>query len=436
MNKKKLSLILSGLLVLSAIIPFVFADSAIDTERFSAVGNLGIVANGLGLDTVDSSDITINVPGDAVIAAYLYWAGFDYINQGDDEVLFDDNTVEADQAYTDLWLEDPNSVADDKYHYVYVADVTEFVNLGPDTYTVDEFQVGDAPDSREYGAGLIVVYEDDALPLSRVTIMDGLDSYYWDFPDPRGPNSEIFSLDLDPNRASSEVEMVLFAGGTGSDNDPNNILIATGAGALPDPIITDPITPIDSLITNNGAMWDTYQRTIPIEVDDEWLCVQVESIHTDGASGLLIGAGFVQEVLGGGKVTGGGQIELGDGKNDVGSFGFNAMWFSRDDGPKGELEYLDHVTRKNVHAHIVNWLIVWEPREGNKPGINSKAIFTGPCTINQESGYRFEVYVEDNCEPGVNDVFSITVWNDANQVIISEYETIIRGNIQIHKPPK
>lgn len=296
MNKKKFSLLLTSLLTLSMVIPVVFADGVIDTERFTAIGNYGIVAGGIGLDAVDSGDITVNVPGDSVIAAYLYWAGFDYMNEGDDEVLFDGNTIEADQTYTDLWLEDPITEEDDKWHYVYVADVTTFVNLGSDTYTVAEFQLGDAPDSREYGAELIVVYEDDTLPLANVTILDGLDSYYWNFPDPRGPNSEIFSIDLEPNLANNDVEMILFAGGTGSPDDPNNILIDTGAGALPSPTITDPIAPVDSLTADDGLMWDTYQRTIQTEPGDEWICAQIESIPEDGASGLLIGAGFVQQI--------------------------------------------------------------------------------------------------------------------------------------------
>ena len=44
-----------------------------------------------------------------------------------------------------------------------------------------------------------------------------------------------------------------------------------------------------------------------------------------------------------GKVTGGGQC-ITDDRSEIpaASFGFNAMWFSKDPAPKGELNYIDH----------------------------------------------------------------------------------------------
>ena len=431
MNKKKLSLILSGLMLIGTIIPLVFADATIDNVRFTAVGKISIVADGVGLKFVDSGDISITVPG-TVIAAFLYWSGYDLITGGDDEVLFDGNTVTADGQFgPDFWLHRGVGPEDDMFHFVYVADVTGQVNTGTDTYTVDGFEL-----DTEYGAGLMVVYEDASLPMARVTILDGLDSYWFGFESPRGPNSEVFGLDFDAYSSTRDVEMILFAGGCSGPDDPNKVLTQTGDGAKPTTLVVTPSVAPWSLTANDGEAWDTYETTVTVAADDEWLSVQVESVGTDGTSGLVAGAGFVLPVYGGGKVTGGGQIKLGEGKKDVGSFGFNAMWFSKDPGPKGELEYLDHVTGNNYHAHIVEYLIVWEPKEGNKPGINSKAIFNGPCTINHESGFRFQVYVEDNCEPGVNDVFKITIWDNTDNIIYSEGSNIISGNIQIHKPPK
>lgn len=137
-----------------------------------------------------------------------------------------------------------------------------------------------------------------------------------------------------------------------------------------------------------------------------------------------------------GKVTGGGQIPLCGGKA---SFGFNAMEYSRDDGPKGELQYVDHVTGMQVHAHIIETLWVAEYWSGNKPYPMRQARFTGPCTVNHTSGYSFIVWVADEGEPGKNDQFYIDIVGpggfhyEAPQG--SEVE-LLSGNIQIHKPPK
>jgi hypothetical protein len=135
-----------------------------------------------------------------------------------------------------------------------------------------------------------------------------------------------------------------------------------------------------------------------------------------------------------GKVTGGGQIPIALGEA---SFGFNAMWFTRNDDPNGELEYVDHVTGDKVHAHLLRFLVVWTPNPGNKPHPMLKAYFDGPCTFNHEEGYRFWVYVEDDGEPSTPDHFQIVVWKEVDPTLmIEEAADLLHGNIQIHKPPK
>jgi len=155
-----------------------------------------------------------------------------------------------------------------------------------------------------------------------------------------------------------------------------------------------------------------------------------------------------------GKVTGGGQIVIPDG---VASFGVNAMAFSRLEtgNVMGELEYNDH-TGPNVHAHIMTWLLVEQPNPQeelpNQPNPLMWAQFRGPCTIDGEAGYRFEVVVWDHGEPGVNDEFYIKVWREGDGAVIDIYgespptddakltidagDVLLHGNIQIHKNPK
>lgn len=120
-----------------------------------------------------------------------------------------------------------------------------------------------------------------------------------------------------------------------------------------------------------------------------------------------------------GKVTGGGQIAL---SPEAGSFGFNIMYKLGDTVPKGELEYVDHEINMKVHAHDMTLLDVWDS--------NTKAYFEGACTIDGVSGFTFKVYVEDNGEPGKNDVFKILLSNG-----YFAGGTLLNGNIQIHKTP-
>ena len=141
---------------------------------------------------------------------------------------------------------------------------------------------------------------------------------------------------------------------------------------------------------------------------------------------------------GGGKVTGGGQIQIGDSRKEVGSFGFNAMWFSRNLVPNGEIEFVNHVTGDKVHAHPLDFLIVYTPNEGNKPWPMLEAYFTGTCTVNHEDGFTFLVYIRDNAEPKNPDYFSIEVRDGSNNIVsqVSFAGDLLTGNIQIHKPPK
>ena len=121
-----------------------------------------------------------------------------------------------------------------------------------------------------------------------------------------------------------------------------------------------------------------------------------------------------------GKVTGGGQIALSP--KAKASFGFNVMYQEGEPAPKGELQYVDHATGMIVHSHDMTSLVVSPDK--------TKATFEGTCTIDGVSGFTFAAYVEDNGEPGKNDVFKITLSTG-----YSAGGTLLNGNIQIHKKP-
>jgi len=133
-----------------------------------------------------------------------------------------------------------------------------------------------------------------------------------------------------------------------------------------------------------------------------------------------------------GKVTGGGQCIVGNNTMiPSASFGFNAMWFSRNPTPNGEINYVDHITGQHVHVHDLTYLEVWFPEPGNKPWPMMKAKFGG---LDVYSGKMVDVYVEDHGEPGKNDIFYIKLGGVYLGGSLSD--PILAGNIQIHKPPK
>lgn len=243
-------------------------DAALTNVRFDDTGNYNIIASGVGLEGATSGDIQLNVQGN-VVAAYLYWAGIGTETTGDSTVELDGVGVSVVDTYGPVnWYLDGR-------HYVYVADVTGQVSSGDNTYTVSQL---DMP-VNNYGAGIVVIYEDDALPLVRIVLLDGLDGFWFDWGSPVGPDSEVFCFDFDPASVERDANMLLIAGGTEHDDRPNEIYTQTGNGAKPANLVTGGALDGDyPLEASDGSAWDTYSQGVTISPGDEWLCAQVESI--------------------------------------------------------------------------------------------------------------------------------------------------------------
>ena len=301
MKKQLTAILICSILAIAIILPVVLAaDTALSNVRFEEEGNYEMLAAGVGLKGETSGDITITIPGDVVVA-YLYWSGIGYETQGDNQVVFDTETVNADDTYG------PEPWYADYYHYVYVAEVTALVESGTNTYTVEEVNIPHL----NYGAGLVVVYQDNALPLVKITILDGLDGFWFDWDTPVGPDSEVFSYDFNPSVESRDGEMFLFVGGTEHDDRPNEIYTESGTAAKPTTLVPLSGGDLDGaypLIGSDESAWDTYTQDVTVLAGDEWLCGQVESIDNyeeaplgapyigRGTSGLLIASGFVLPV--------------------------------------------------------------------------------------------------------------------------------------------
>jgi hypothetical protein len=303
------------------------ADDGVETltNRFSAVGRYGIVAGGVGMVNSSSGDIVLDVPGQAVVAAYLYWGGHDDLGVnppsappggGGDRAIYLDRDhsgsprrLTANPAHT----YGPSYWAWDHWRFAYWQDVTSDVRTGLHTYTISGF--GPAMTVRD-GAGLMVVYEDRTLPNSKVEIKDGLDRIYrsWTsdkdpldgFLDSTGPRGEsgVNCFSFDPASVSRELHITILAAGIDTSglygDRPNSVWYKTGVGRTPvdmlnadvdwnrDPnvVLLDrmPSGPGDYPFTSSsGAEWDTYSKSAEVPAGDAWACFQVESSELPGS---------------------------------------------------------------------------------------------------------------------------------------------------------
>jgi hypothetical protein len=237
--------------------------------------------------------IEIDVPGTAVRAGYLYWSGFGPEGMGDNSVVL---TRESDGHSMTLVADPANGTFgpalwyDGLYYHVYVAEVSSLIMNGPETYVVSDF---DAGTERRDGAGLIVVYQDDRLPLSRVVIRDGLDRFFRGWGEgPRG-ESAVNCADVGKLVTHRSLEFWTFAGEVvrlGEEEPrPNALWYLTGSGPKPDDLVNAPSDgPVIGQMlqgppgeypfrSSDGPQWDTYRGELVVPPGDDWVCVQVES---------------------------------------------------------------------------------------------------------------------------------------------------------------
>ena len=118
-----------------------------------------------------------------------------------------------------------------------------------------------------------------------------------------------------------------------------------------------------------------------------------------------------------GKASGGGWIMHPDKR----TFSVGATYNAGASAPAGHLRY-DQGSTTSVRSEAVTRLV----RDGNR------AIVYGTATVNGQSGYRFQVELVDNGEPGRSDTFHLTVTKPTNPLY--RYEsggTLSGGNVQV-----
>jgi len=133
------------------------------------------------------------------------------------------------------------------------------------------------------------------------------------------------------------------------------------------------------------------------------------SVSCPTTLGALFNLGLIHQAYGWGVTstpgcvdftTGGGWVKPPPNK---GTFGFVAGYKNGGTNPRGNLEYHDHTSAINVHSQDVLYY--------NCGNYDNSRVFGGDALVNHVSGYCYQVYVQDNGEPGKDtDYFALWLW--------------------------
>lgn len=173
---------------------------------FTIIGNtLNLEENGIfancAINTSSSANLSLT-PEDTIIAAYLYWAGS---GTGEFEVKLNDVDISAERTFAD-------SLNENLPFFSAFYDVTEqVISEGNTTYTISEFDLNDiiatyCPNGTNFGGwAILIVYQNDALPLNQVNIYDGLEHV------PQTLSIELNSIDVIDN-ADAKIGFIAWEG--------------------------------------------------------------------------------------------------------------------------------------------------------------------------------------------------------------------------------
>ena len=273
-------------------------------------GNFCYATGGNSLIEVESSDFTIDVPGQPV-AAYWVWSA--RVRKEANETFPDpvDNTLSVTGTRGDgapftseivatLQEESTYSGYIRSYAFVYNDSIFDFVSQGLNSYTISGIEVPPSDIVESHGAALTIVYESLGCPYSQIDLAYGLDTFYHGWDAPYGPNSEVACVDFGPLSEERALKFtVVVAGAAQAEvNDtsrPSGLWTASlnaDSNPLPTDLVNQPYADRidDPLNSTPGLEWDIYSNTVIVAPDDTHVCFQVESPPGDEDPGGISGA--------------------------------------------------------------------------------------------------------------------------------------------------
>jgi gliding motility-associated-like protein len=144
---------------------------------YTAIGNtMNTSENGplAVCEILTASSATLNLTDNqAIVAAYLYWAGS---GPGDFEVTLNGVSITAERTFS-------NSLDANRIFFAAFAEVTQLISdTGNGNYTLSDLDLTEVippycPTGTNFaGWSVIIIYEDNSLPLNQVNVYDGLQS--------------------------------------------------------------------------------------------------------------------------------------------------------------------------------------------------------------------------------------------------------------------
>ncbi len=130
--------------------------------------------------TLPSSSAVLNIENpDAIIAAYIYWAGS---GNGDTNIALNGISIDAQWIYNTTYEDTSFGTLT---YFSCVADITDsIISEGNSTYTFSELDISEALQNNPgycsnrtnfAGWALYVIYEDDSLPLNQISLFNGME---------------------------------------------------------------------------------------------------------------------------------------------------------------------------------------------------------------------------------------------------------------------
>lgn len=248
--------VLFGMIFLVAM--FVSTNSYSLTTTFEATGNYRVYAKGVGLNNPSTSgNIQLNISGSPV-KAFLYWIERDFDGNGvDDSITFQKNGLPPINITGNLIGSDADSSC-------FRADISNYVITGSNTFTLSGLN-----NERNPGAGIIVISEDATAPVSKTTIKDGCDFFYYGIPGQE--NSELISFDFESASFDRSAKVIFFVGDAQTETEiiRGNQILYLPSNTLPvatpsSPLISPPAISLGKnqtgLVANDGKNWDTFGR--------------------------------------------------------------------------------------------------------------------------------------------------------------------------------